>query len=126
MNIDYSLINPFLLFSFGMLALYFSSEIIINQSVLISKKYNISKLLVGVFVMAFGTSLPELFVSILAIFNNSNGIVIGNIIGSNIANIGLVLGISIILKPIIFEDLDKGYYFNIVSLFLSIILYGSK
>ena len=87
MNLDYSLINPFLLFLLGMLALYFSSKIIIDQSVLISQKYNISKLLVGVFIMAFGTSLPELFVSILAIFNNSNGIVIGNIIGSNIFNI---------------------------------------
>ena len=119
MNLDYSLINPFLLFLLGMLALYFSSKIIIDQSVLISQKYNISKLLVGVFIMAFGTSLPELFVSILAIFNNSNGIVIGNIIGSNIANIGLVLGLSIILKPIVLQHLEKGYYFNLISLFIS-------
>jgi len=123
MNIDYSFINPFILFLLGMLTLYFSSEIIIDQSVLISQKYNISKLLVGVFIMAFGTSLPELFVSILAIINNSNGIVIGNIIGSNIANVCLVLGSSIILKPIVFKYLDKGYYFNLITLFLSTFLF---
>ena len=123
MNLDYFLINPFLLFLLGMLALYLSSEIIIDQSVLISQKYNISKLLVGVFILAFGTSLPELFVSILAIFNNSNGIVIGNIIGSNISNIGLVLGLSILLKPIVLQHLEKGYYFNLIILFISTCLF---
>ena len=65
---------------------------------MISRKYKISPLVVGVFIMAFGTSLPELFVSISAVLKENGSIVVGNIIGSNITNIGLVFGISIFLR----------------------------
>ena len=57
-----------ILFLIGIIILYYSSESIINHSLLIAKKYNISKLFVGVVILAFGTSLPELFVSIIVPF----------------------------------------------------------
>ena len=123
MNLDYSFMNPFLLFFLGMISLYFSSEIIINQSVLISNKFNVSKLLVGVFIMAFGTSLPELFVSIIAILKDSDGIVIGNIVGSNIANIGLVFGVALLMKPMVIKHLDNAYRLNLFSLSASSVLF---
>ena len=81
MEFDLSAINPFILFISGVLLLYYSSETIINNSILISEKYNISKLLIGIFILAVGTSLPELFVSIIAILKESPSIVLGNIIG---------------------------------------------
>ena len=61
-------LNPYLLFLIGTTMLYYSSEMIINNAIIFSKKYNISKLVVGVLLLALGTSLPELFVSIIAFF----------------------------------------------------------
>ena len=122
MNINTIFLNPYLLFFLGMILLYWSSEIIIKNSSIISKHFNVSKLLIGVFIMAFGTSLPELFVSISAIINESNPIVIGNIIGSNIANIGLVFGLSIFLKPVI-VDKNKNLYYNLFCLCASSLLF---
>ena len=107
------------LFLIGTIILYYSSETIINHSLLIAKKYNISKLFVGVVILAFGTSLPELFVSIIASIKGNDAIVIGNIVGSNIANLGLVFGISLILKTIVFENSKSDYFFNLSALFVS-------
>ena len=59
----------------------------------LARSMGIRPIVVGLTVVAFGTSSPELAVSLLAMFEKSEGIAIGNIIGSNIANIGLILGI---------------------------------
>ena len=117
MQIDYSYFNPYLLFLMGAIVLYFSSNLIISSSLSLSERYNVSKITVGVIALALGTSLPELFVSILAVIKGNEKIVIGNIIGSNIANIGLVLGMCVIIKPIILKD-KKNISFNIISLFI--------
>jgi len=105
---------PFGLFLLGCIFLYYSSESIIDQSILISKKMKISPIIIGASVIALGTSLPELLVSLYSIFvyNNPNdagnlissGIVIGNILGSNIANVALVLGLCAFLYKVIFES----------------------
>ena len=73
----------------------------------ISLKFNISKLVIGMTVVAFATSLPELIVSINAALNDSPAIAINNVIGSNIANIALVLSIISILSYI---EVDKNFY----------------
>ena len=78
----------------GFVLLYFGGELLVKGSINISLKANISKLVIGMTVVSFATSSPELFVSISAIFNDSSDIVFGNVIGSNIANIALVLGIT--------------------------------
>ena len=84
--------NSFLFLIIGFVLLYFGGEFLVKGSVNLSSKLNISKLVAGMTIVSFATSSPELFVSIEAIFNESSDIVLGNIIGSNIANIALVLG----------------------------------
>ncbi len=110
------------LFFLGMIILYYSSEIIINNAIIISNNYNVSKLFVGLVILALGTSLPELFVSIVSSIKGNNSVAIGNIVGSNIANIGLVFGFSLILQPIIFKSNSKDSIFNLSVLLISSIL----
>jgi len=110
------------LFFLGMIILYYSSEIIINNAVIISNNYNISKLFVGLVILALGTSLPELFVSIVSSIKGNNSVAIGNIVGSNIANIGLVFGFSLLLQPIIFKSNSKDSIFNLSILMISSVL----
>ena len=92
---------------FGFLLLVVGGEFIVRSSVAISLKFNISKLVIGMTVVAFATSLPELIVSINAALNDSPAIAINNVIGSNIANIALVLSIISILSYI---EVDKNFY----------------
>ena len=90
-------------FSVGTIMLYYGAEFLITGSKTVALKFKIPPIFVGITLVAFGTSLPELIVSISAILKNESGIVIGNVVGSNIANIGLVLGITAILTPIFFS-----------------------
>ena len=98
--------NLFFIF-FGFLLLVIGGEFIVRSSVTLSLKFNISKLVIGMTVVAFATSLPELIVSINAALSNSPAIAINNVIGSNIANIALVLSIISILS---FIKVDKNFY----------------
>tara|TARA_B100002052_G_scaffold55514_1_gene48727 strand:+ start:87 stop:965 length:879 start_codon:yes stop_codon:yes gene_type:complete len=79
----------------------------VRSSVALSLKFNISKFVIGMTIVSFATSLPELIVSVNAALNNSPSIAINNVIGSNIANIGLVLGLISILGKI---TVDNYFY----------------
>jgi len=91
----------------GLLLLVIGGEFLVRSSVALSFKLKISKLVIGMTVVSFATSLPELLVSLHAAINGYSDIALGNIIGSNIANIGLVLGITAVISPII---VDKDFY----------------
>ncbi|MBT8271197.1 MAG: calcium/sodium antiporter [Bacteroidia bacterium] len=78
----------------GFVLLVVGGEFLVRSSVALSFKFRLSKLLIGMTVVSFATSAPELLVSLNAAFNNSPAISINNVVGSNIANIGLVLGIT--------------------------------
>ena len=91
----------------GFLLLVVGGEFIVRSSVALSLKFNISKFVIGMTVVSFATSLPELIVSVNAALNNSPSIAINNVIGSNIANIGLVLGLISILGKI---TIDNYFY----------------
>lgn len=84
----------------GLALLVIGGEFLVRASVGLSFKLNISKMVIGLTVVSFATSAPELLVSINAALNDSPAIAINNVIGSNIANIGLVLGITAIIGPI--------------------------
>ncbi|SVA71393.1 uncharacterized protein METZ01_LOCUS124247 [marine metagenome] len=84
----------------GSTLLYFGAECIVKGGVSVAKRFGISTLVVGLTVVAFGTSLPELVVSIIAAIENSSTLAIGNVVGSNIANIGLALALSSLIFPI--------------------------
>ena len=98
-----SLFSELIQFFVGGLLLFFGAEYLIESSKTIAEKFAIPKIVLGITLVAFGTSLPELIVSIIAILRGESGIVIGNVIGSNIANIGLILGIGSIISPLCYS-----------------------
>ena len=110
-------------FFLGTILLYFGADYLILGSKSIASKFKIPPIVVGITLVAFGTSLPELIVSIIAILKGESGIVIGNVVGSNIANIGLVLGVTAILTPIVFsfKKISFDLYFLIVITFLPLL-----
>ncbi len=126
---------PFILFILGCIFLYYSSESFIDKSILISHKMRISPIIIGASVVALGTSLPELLVSLYSIFsyddpNNmqnlvSSSIIIGNILGSNIANIALVVGFCAFLYRVIFEsDVLKDIIFiSFLGIYVLVCMY---
>jgi cation:H+ antiporter len=89
-----------ILFIIGFLGVYFGAEWLVKGSSNLSRELGIRPLIIGLTVIAFGTSSPELAVSLTASIKESCEIAIGNIIGSNIANIGLVLGITAMIFPL--------------------------
>lgn len=90
-----------ILVAVGLAMLYAGSELLIRGSVSIAKRMHISQLVIGLTIVAFGTSTPELVVSINAAIEGQADVSLGNIVGSNIVNIGLILGLSAAILPII-------------------------
>ena len=84
----------------GIVILCFGGNWLVNGGVNIAKKFGISKMIIGMTVVAYGTSTPELAASIAAA-RDHGAIILGNVIGSNIANVGMVIGIAAILTPLI-------------------------
>jgi len=84
----------------GLAALYYGGEFLVTACVRIARKLKVSPFVIGATVIGFGTSSPELSVSILAALGGAPELSMGNVIGSNIANIGLVLGITGLVVPL--------------------------
>lgn len=84
----------------GFAMLFFGGDWLVDGGVALARKYRISPLVIGMTIVAFGTSAPELLVSMISAIKGSAGIAMGNVLGSNIANIGLILGMTAILYPI--------------------------
>lgn len=84
----------------GLAGLFFGGEALVRGSVGVAKRLSISPLVIGLTVVGFGTSMPELLVSVQAAFRGAPDIAVGNIIGSNIANILLIAGITALVWPI--------------------------
>ena len=91
----------------GLTALVIGGEYLVRAAVGLSFKLKLSKMIIGLTVVSFATSAPELLVSLSAALNGYSAIALGNVIGSNIANIGLVLGITALISPII---IDNDFY----------------
>ena len=83
----------------GCVLLYYGGESVVSGSSRFARVFKISPVIVGVTVVALGTSLPEGFVSIIAAMKGNQGICVSNIIGSNIINIGLILGLAACISP---------------------------
>lgn len=90
----------FLWLIIGGLLLYLGAEWMVRGGSNLAGRMGVSPLVIGLTVVAFGTSLPELMVSLVAVIGGRESIAIGNVIGSNIANVGLVLGVSSLIFPI--------------------------
>ena len=88
---------PTIFFLLGLLLLYLGGEALVKGSVSLALKLRISTLVIGMTIVSFATSAPELLVSLRAAFKGYTDIIFGNVIGSNIANIALVLGLAAVL-----------------------------
>jgi len=95
----YSPIKTILYFTGGVTALLFGSDILVNNAIIIAKDLGVSERVIGLSLVAVGTSLPELVTSVVAAFKKEYAISVGNIIGSNVFNIFFVLGTAIAIKP---------------------------
>ncbi|MBM7072298.1 calcium/sodium antiporter [Shewanella sp. 202IG2-18] len=84
----------------GFLILTLGAEALVRGASTIALRLGVAPLVIGLTIVAFGTSAPELAVSLEAALDGNSGIAIGNVIGSNIANIGLILGITALIRPI--------------------------
>lgn len=94
------MIVPLLYLALGLVLLYFGAEGLVRGSSSLALRLGLSPLLIGLTVVAFGTSSPELVVSVQAALAGQGGISVGNVVGSNICNIGLILGLSALITPI--------------------------
>ena len=88
----------------GIALLTFGGDLVVRGSVTLAIKLGISKVLVGMIVVGFGTSAPELLVSISATLSGSPDIAVGNVVGSNIANFLLILGLALLITPVFCKD----------------------
>ena len=96
----------------GILGLYLGGELVSNNAQTIAKAWGMSEAMIGLTVVAIATSLPELITSIVAATKKNSGIAIGNVLGSNILNIFLVLGISGLITPLQFDTkMNTTLYF---------------
>jgi len=98
------IILPLTILLLGLALLVWSSDIFIDSAASVAQHLNIAPLIIGVVVLGFGTSSPEMLVAILASLEGSPGLAIGNVVGSNIANIGLILGVTAIVSPIVIKS----------------------
>lgn len=91
----------YLLIGGGLVLLFVGGEILVRGAVGVARKFNISELVIGAVLVGFGTSMPELVTSLRAVGQGAEGVAVGNVAGSNIANILLVLGVAALIRPII-------------------------
>lgn len=90
----------YLMLILGLFLLVYGGNMLVDGAVHVAKRIGLSSLVIGLVLVGFGTSTPELLASLISVFKGSNGIAVGNVVGSNIANILLVLGLAALVHPI--------------------------
>jgi cation:H+ antiporter len=113
------MIVDLILFFIGLFLLYLGADFLVNGAARLAVMARINPLIVGVTVVAFGTSSPEFIVSFVAAISGHIDVASGNIVGSNIANIALILGVSSLLRPLFMEKTDvrrESYWMIAASL----------
>ena len=91
----------YILFVAGLIALFFGGEFLVRGASAVARHFRLSPMVIGLTIVGFGTSAPELLVSVQAAWAGQPGIAIGNVLGSNISNILLILGVSAALAPLV-------------------------
>ncbi|WP_138923671.1 calcium/sodium antiporter [Sulfitobacter sp. BSw21498] len=98
------MLHDLLLVAAGLVLLFVGGEGLVRGAVAIAERFGISKLLIGLLIVGFGTSTPEFLVSVNAALDGSPELALGNVVGSNIANILLIVGVAAVITPIIGWD----------------------
>jgi len=113
----------------GFVLLIKGGDFLVDGAVSVAKRAKISPMVIGLTIVGFGTSSPELLVSIQAALSGSSGIAIGNVVGSNIANIALILGVAAIVKECAAQPLtlkvDMPFMLLVSGLFVGIAMSGT-
>ena len=113
----------------GLVILCIGGYAIVSGGVVLAKKLRISSMIIGLTVVAYGTSTPELAASILAALNSHTDLILGNVVGSNISNIGMVIGISAIFTPLLISKITVNRWIPImigVSLLIIALSYDGE
>ena len=121
------LINSGLIFV-GLCFLYYGGELLVTGSLRLAQSFKISPFIIGATVIGFGTSTPELAVSLMASLQDSGDLALGNVIGSNITNIGLVLGLTALIVPLTIEKqrfIDESPPLIITSLIIVVFAWNN-
>ena len=98
----------------GLVLLCIGGYAIVSGGVSLAKKLRISSMIIGLTVVAYGTSTPELAASLLAAFNSHTELILGNIVGSNVSNVGMVIGISAIFTPLLISKITVSRWIPIM------------
>lgn len=118
-NKNNSSIKNIILIILGILGLKFGGDLVVNNALNVANYFNLSEKLISLTILAIGTSLPELVTSVTAAIKGNSDIAIGNIIGSNIFNILLIIGTSSIITPIVY---NSTYNFDFSVLLISTLI----
>jgi len=114
-----SVIKNLIYIILGIIGLKFGGDFVVDNAVEIAQRFNVSEKVISVTIIAIGTSLPELVTSATAAFKGDSDIAIGNIIGSSIFNILLIIGTTSIIKPIVY---NPTYNFEMIILIFGTLL----
>ena len=98
---------PYILLIVGFVLLIKGADFLVNGASSIARRFNVSGLVIGLTIVAFGTSTPELATSAMAAYKRNVEIAVGNVVGSNIFNILFVLAVSSIIKPLPFKEINN-------------------
>ncbi|UCS92322.1 calcium/sodium antiporter [Echinicola marina] len=106
----------YLLFVIGLALLIKGADFLVDGSSSIAKEFQIPELVIGLTIVSFGTSMPELIVNLLASFSGSSELAVGNVFGSNIANVLLILGVAALIKPL---PIQRSIYYTEIPISLA-------
>lgn len=111
----------------GITLVLYGADALVKGAAALARKFNISELVIGLTIVALGTSLPELVISVSSAIKGSSGIALGNVIGSNIFNSMLILGVTAMITPIKFSAkmLSRELPFNLLASIVLILVSGS-
>jgi len=111
------LVHQLILFVIGIVLLYYGADFLVRGGANIARIYGVKPMIIGLTIVAFGTSMPEFLVGTVASIKGQSDIAIGNVVGSNIANIALILGLSALFSPLVihYKMIRKELIFLLIS-----------
>ena len=123
-TIDMDILIQSLILAGGLVMILFGANYLVDGASSIAKKFGISEFIIGLTIVGIGTSTPEMVVSYMSAFNGSTDLAIGNVVGSNILNTLLILGITALISPLAItrDNLRKDIPLNIAVTILLILL----
>ena len=111
-----------LLIILGLILLILGADLLVKGSSSIAKKFHIPEILVGLTIVAIGTSAPELIITITSAKNSMSDLIIGNAVGSNLCNILLILGLMAVISPVKIEKEARNFHIPVAIISTILIL----